>query len=161
MEYRLLTLWKIAAPRRQVYDAVFDSLRWPAWWPAVEHVEQIASGDADGIGDLRRYIWKGRLPYCLSFVARATAIEECHLLAAEVDGDLTGSGRWTFLYDSGITTVRYDWQVRTTRLWMNALAPLARGIFARNHHAVMRQGGEALARHLETRLVNAYYGDLP
>lgn len=161
MEYRFLTLWRIAAPRQQVFDAVFDSLQWPAWWPGAEHVEQIAPGDAGGIGSLRRYIWKGRLPYRLSFVARATEIEKFHLLAAEVDGDLNGSGRWTFMHDAGITTVRYDWQVCTTRPWMNALGPLAGGIFASNHHAVMRQGGEGLARRLEAHLVDAFYGDLP
>jgi hypothetical protein len=161
MEYRLLTVWQIAAPRPQVFDAVFDSLQWPAWWPGVVNVEQIAPGDADGIGSLRRYIWKGRLPYRLSFVACATGIEKYSLLSAKVDGDLVGSGRWTFVHDAGITTIRYDWQVRTTRPWMNALAPLAQGVFARNHHAVMRQGGEGLARRLEARLVDAYYGDLP
>lgn len=160
MDYQLLTLWKIAAPRQQVYDAVFDSLHWPDWWPGVKHVEQISAGDADGIGSLRRYTWKGRLPYHLSFVACATKIERFRLLAADVDGDLAGTGRWTFLQDGGITTVRYDWQVRTTRPWMNALAPVAGGLFARNHHAVMREGGEGLARLLEARLVDAYYGEL-
>ncbi|HZW19924.1 SRPBCC family protein [Noviherbaspirillum sp.] len=161
MEYRLLTLWRFAAPHRPVFDAVFDSLQWPAWWPGAEQVEHLAEGDADGIGALRRYVWKGRLPYRLSFVARTTQIETPRVLAAEVDGDLAGTGRWTFSHDGGITTVRYEWRVRTTRMWMNALAPLTSGIFARNHHATMQQGGECLARRLGARLVDAFYGELP
>ena len=160
MEYQLLTLWRIAAPRQQVYDTVSDSLHWPTWWPGAEHVEQLDPGDADGIGSLRRYVWKGRLPYRLSFVARATRIEKPSLLEALVDGDLSGSGRWMFSASEGITTVRYEWHVRTTRLWMNVLAPLASAVFAKNHHATMRQGGECLARRLDARLIDAYYGDL-
>lgn len=160
MDYRLITLWHIAAPRRAVFDTVFDSLHWPAWWPGVEHVEQLDPGDAEGIGNLRRYTWKGRLPYRLTFVARATQIEAPRVLEAVVEGDLTGSGRWMFSHEAGITAVRYEWQVRTMRPWMNALAPLTRPIFVKNHHATMRDGGEGLARQLDARLVHAYYGEL-
>lgn len=160
MEYRLITLWHIAAPRRAVYDAVFDSLHWPAWWPGVEHVEQLDPGDEAGIGNRRRYTWKGRLPYRLTFVALATQIDAPRVLEAAVEGDLAGLGRWTFSHAAGITAVRYEWQVRTTRPWMNALAPLTRSIFVKNHHATMRDGGESLARRLDARLVDAYYGEL-
>ncbi len=38
--------------------------------------------------------------------------------------------------------------MRTTKAWMNAIAPLARPVFAWNHHAVMKQGGVGLAREL-------------
>ena len=161
MEYRLLTLWRIAAPRQQVFDAVLDSLQWPAWWPGAEYVEQIDAGNPDGTGSLRRYVWKGRLPYRLTFVARTTEIESPRLLVAAVEGDLAGSGRWTFADDASITTVRYEWKVRTTKLWMNAVAPLTRMIFANNHHATMQQGGEGLARRLDARLVDAFYGEIP
>lgn len=44
--------------------------------------------------------------------------------------------------------MRYEWDVRTTQWWMNALAPLARPVFAWNHDYVMRQGGEGLRRRL-------------
>ena len=161
MEYRLLTLWRLSAPHQPVFDTVFDSLQWPVWWPGAEHVEQLAPGDSDGIGSLRRYVWKGPLPYRLSFIARATEIDKPRVLAADVEGDLSGFGRWTFRHNGGITTVRYEWEVRTTRLWMNALAPVIGTVLANNHHATMRQGGESLARRLDARLVDAFYGNLP
>lgn len=160
-EYRLLTLWRIAAPLAQVFDAVFDSLSWPNWWPGAAGAVQIHPGDAQGIGSIRLYTWKGGLPYRVSFSACATRIETHSLLEAEVDGDLRGRGCWIFSHDAGITTVRYEWCVCTTKPWMNALAPLAHGVFTDNHHALMRSGGEALARLLGTRLVDAHYGSLP
>jgi hypothetical protein len=36
---------------------------------------------------------------------------------------------------------------------MNALAPFARPVFEWNHNAIMRRGGEGLARRLGTRLL--------
>ncbi|HKQ32652.1 MAG TPA: polyketide cyclase, partial [Thermodesulfobacteriota bacterium] len=43
---------------------------------------------------------------------------------------------------------RYDWQVETTKPWMNLIAPLARPIFKWNHDVVMKWGAEGLARRL-------------
>jgi uncharacterized protein YndB with AHSA1/START domain len=160
-EYRLLTIWRIAAPLQQVFDAVFDSLHWPDWWPGADSVEQLHPGDADGVGSIRRYVWKGALPYRLAFNACATRIDVPHKLEATVNGDLAGSGTWTFSHEAGITTVRYEWRVHTTKHWMNALSPLAGDLFADNHHALMQKGGEGLARLLNARLVDAAYADLP
>jgi hypothetical protein len=74
------------------------------------------------------------------------------LLEGRVDGELEGVGCCHFGSHQGLTTVRYDWQVRTTRPWMNLLAPLARPLFRWNHDAIMHAGGIGLARHLNVRL---------
>jgi uncharacterized protein YndB with AHSA1/START domain len=153
-DYRLITLWRIKAPVQPVFDAILDSLHWPDWWPGVEHVEECATGDADGIGSVRRYTWKGRLPYRVRFDARTTRIEQMRILEAIVSGDLEGIGRWTFSDGGDVTTVRYEWYVRTTRRWMNLLAPIARPVFTRNHHLLMHQGAEGLAGLLDSRLVD-------
>ncbi|MGB9192759.1 MAG: hypothetical protein WCB88_02375, partial [Azonexus sp.] len=62
-EYHLLTIWHIEAPLENVYGAIFDPLQWPHWWKGSEKVEQKASGDVNGIDSIRRYSWRGRLPY--------------------------------------------------------------------------------------------------
>ncbi len=46
--------------------------------------------------------------------------------------------------EDGQTVARYDWNIRTTRWWMNLLAPLARGIFKSNHDIVMRSGAKGI-----------------
>jgi uncharacterized protein YndB with AHSA1/START domain len=160
-EYRLLTTWRFAAPLQQVFDLIFDSLQWPAWWPGADHVEQFEAGDDNGIGSIRHYVWKGKLPYRLRFNARATRIEPMQILEANVSGDLEGRGRWTFSHDSGITTVQYEWDVHTTRRWMNLAAPVARAAFTGNHHALMQNGAEGLARQLNARLLEASCRVLP
>ena len=125
-DYSFVTIWRIDAPIGKVYDAIRDSLAWPTWWHAVTAVEQLQAGDALGIGDVRRYTFKGRLPYTLAFDLRVDRIEEPNVLGGVASGELAGTGVWTLTEDGpSLTTVRYDWNVRTTRWWMNLLAPIA------------------------------------
>jgi hypothetical protein len=154
-EYRLLTHWYIEAPLSDVYDALLQSLRWPGWWRGLESVNETEPGRADGIGSVRRYTWKSPLSYKLNFAARATRIEPLAILEAEVSGDLVGTGLWLFSHDDGVTTVTHRWHVRSTKHWMNALAPVARSVFEKNHRAVMQNGAEGLARLLGARLIKA------
>jgi len=93
-----------------------------------------------------RYVWKSKLPYRLEFFVRTTKVEKPRLLEGNAEGELAGVGRWRLFEQGGVTAVLYEWNVRTTRAWMNLLAPVARPIFAVNHDYVMRNGGEGLAR---------------
>lgn len=49
----------------------------------------------------------------------------------------------------------YEWNVETTKLWMNLLGPVASPVFDYNHDAVMRRGAEGLARRLDCILLAA------
>ncbi len=53
-------------------------------------------------------------------------------------GELEGVGRWRLYEQDGVTAVLYEWNVRTTKAWMNLLAPLLRPAFEWNHDWVMR-----------------------
>lgn len=152
-EYHLLTIWRFEAPLEKVYAVIHDSLLWPDWWPSVKKVEAVAAGDAHGINSVRLYFWQGELPYQVAFAVRATRIEKLVALEGSADGDLEGSGCWHFSRQGGISIVRYEWHVRTTRWWMNLIAPVARSLFIRNHVQIMGQGGEALARRLGSPLL--------
>ena len=150
--YRFVTTWCVDAPIDAVYDAVDDATQWPAWWRGVRSAELLEAGDEDGLGRLWRYVWRSRLPYDLAFEARVTAVQRPHLIEAQAQGELAGTGRWR-LFEGDGTAVVYEWDVRTTRAWMNRIAPVARPLFAYNHDVVMRWGGEGLARRLGTRLL--------
>ncbi|MDP3217531.1 MAG: hypothetical protein Q8S73_25700, partial [Deltaproteobacteria bacterium] len=77
-----------------------------------------------------------------------------------VQGDLEGIGRWHFSNEGAVSVIRYEWHVRSTRWWMNLIAPFARSMFIRNHGVLMRQGAEGLARQLEAPLVSQENIDL-
>jgi uncharacterized protein YndB with AHSA1/START domain len=152
--YRFLTTWCLEAPVERVFEAIHDTESWPSWWKGVESVVEIEKGGDgdDGVGSLSRYTWKSRLPYRLDFEMRVTRVERPYLMEGSAIGELSGTGRWR-LFDGPATAVIYEWDVETTRRWMNLLDPLARPVFAWNHDVVMRQGGQGLARLLGTPLL--------
>lgn len=152
-EYRFLTTWLVQAERDRVWDAIYESERWPGWWKGVLEAEKLEEGDEAGVGQYGRYVWKSRLPYRLEFFVRTTKAEKPHLLEGDASGELAGIGRWRLFEHAGVTAVLYEWNVRTTRAWMNFFAPFARPIFAVNHDYVMRNGGHGLAKLLGARLL--------
>lgn len=151
-EYRFVTVWRIEAPIDDAWDAISQSDRWPAWWDRVRQVVEIAPGDEHGVGNVRRYAWKSRLPYLLRFGLRVTRVERPRVLEGLSAGEPVGRGTWNLSTNGAVTTIRNTWDVQTTSWWMNALAPVARPIFAWNHAYSMRRGGEGLARLLGARL---------
>lgn len=152
--YRFLTTWLIEAPVEPVFDAIHASERWPEWWRGVRSVERLEDGPGGSdLGALGRYVWRSRIPYPVVFETRITRIERPHLLEGEASGELAGRGTWHLFEHEGLTAVVYDWDVRTTRAWMNLLAPVAGPVFRWNHDWVMARGGEGLAKLLGARLV--------
>ena len=152
-EYRFLTTWLLEADRGRVWDAIYDSERWPEWWHGVLEAEKLEEGDEDGVGQYGRYVWKSKLPYKLEFFVRTTRVEKPYLLEGNAEGELAGVGRWRLFEQSGVTAALYEWNVHTTRSWMNLLSPVARPIFAVNHDYVMRNGGQGLAKLLGVPLL--------
>ena len=151
--YHFLTTWLLAAPRQAAWDVLDDVAAWPEWWRGVESVAEVDPGDERRVGSRHRVRWRSRLPYSLELEFRVDEREEPSRMAGRSSGELEGTGAWRLFEEHGVTAVTYDWDVRTTRAWMNALAPAARPAFAWNHDWVMRQGGEGLARVLGARLL--------
>ena len=153
VEYRFLTTWLLESPREPVWDAIYDQKSWPSWWRGVEDVVELDPGDEDGVGSHSRLTWRSKLPYDLVFEARTEAVAKPHLIEALADGELTGTGRWRLFEQGEATAVLYEWNVATTKPWMNALAPALRPAFAWNHNWVMRNGGVGIADLLGCRLL--------
>ena len=150
--YSFVTTWCLDAPIERVFEAIDDAAAWPSWWKGVVRTELIEPGDDNKIGRVWDLTWRSRLPYELSFRSTVTRREPPHLLEGSAAGELIGTGRWR-LYEGRGTAAVYEWDVRTSRAWMNRLAPIARPAFAWNHDAVMRQGADGLARLLGVPLL--------
>jgi uncharacterized protein YndB with AHSA1/START domain len=153
--YSFLTAWLLEAAREPVFAAIHDQERWPQWWRGVEEAEELRPGDGDGVGSVSRLVWRSRLPYRIEFEVTTKRVERPHLMEGEAVGELTGTGRWRLFERDGVTAVLYEWNVSTTKAWMNLMAPVARPIFEWNHDWVMARGGEGVARLLGCRLLAA------
>lgn len=152
-QYRFLTTWLLDSPREPVWDVIFDQRSWPRWWRGVREVVEIDPGDADGVGSHSRLTWRSRLPYDLVFEARTRTVRKPYLIEADASGELSGEGRWRLFEQGGVTAAVYEWNVSTTRAWMNALAPALRPAFTANHDWVMRNGATGIAAVLGCRLL--------
>lgn len=150
--YSLITIWYLDEAIERVWDAIIHVEHWPAWWPSVVSVVQLEPGSPDGLGTVQRFTWQGRLPYTLTFDMRVAEVVQHHRLVGIVTGELRGVGTCTLQALPGGTRVRYDWNVATTKAWMNALAPLLEPAFRWNHDYVMQLGGQCLAQRLQCRL---------
>lgn len=151
--YSFLTTWLLASPREPVWEAIYAQERWPEWWRGVEEAEEIESGDGDRVGAVSRMAWRSLLPYRVRFEVTTTRVERPHTMEGRAEGELSGTGRWRLYEDDGVTAVLYEWNVATTRAWMNLLAPVARPVFEWNHDWVMARGGEGIASLLGCRLL--------
>jgi Polyketide cyclase / dehydrase and lipid transport len=154
-EYRFLTTWLLDCEREPVWDAIHDQKTWPTWWHGAVEVVELDPGDEQALGSRARITWRSLLPYRLVVETHTTRVERPHLLSGEAEGELAGTGTWRFYEQDGATAALYEWNVRTTRPWMNLLAPVARPVFAWNHDWLMRQGGEGIAELLGCRLIAA------
>jgi uncharacterized protein YndB with AHSA1/START domain len=151
-DYHFVSTWRIPAPIEQVWQEILHAERWPTWWKYVVRVDTLELGTEDGVGKRLRLLFRTRLPYTLGFDIRLTEVQPPSMLASEATGELEGTGRWLLTPEDGGTLVRYNWDVRTTRWWMNLLAPIARPAFNWNHDQLMLEGGRSLARRLGVEL---------
>lgn len=147
-QFHLVSEWHFDAPLQRVWEEIFRSDDWPKWWRAVKRVELLSAGDASGLGSVRIFTWGTALPYQNRLRITATRVEPMRFLEGRAEGDLDGTGLWTFTPQGNGTHLRYDWKIELTKPWQRVLAPLMRPVFAWNHRVVMGWGYEGLCKRL-------------
>jgi hypothetical protein len=152
-KYSFTTHWQLEAPIQPVWEAIYDSLEWPNWWKGVKSVEELKKPDNLGLNGSMRYTWKSVLPYSLVFNMRVIEKEAPVHLKGIAYGELEGQGEWHLTENAGITDIIYNWDVITTKKWMNSMAFLLKPLFRLNHNIVMHWGAEGLAKKLNVRLI--------
>ena len=153
--YEFVTIWRFDAPIGKVWEQIKDSENWSNWWKGVIKVVELKDGDANGLGKVIRSTWQSALPYMLEFDSEVVRIEPMNIIEARAFGELEGVGLWNLTAENeSETSVRYDWKVKTTKVWMNYLAPIAKPFFRWNQDTIMNWGGEGLAKKLNCRLIS-------
>jgi len=148
-DYEFVTIWEFDAPVAEVWQLIYHADTWPEWWKGVIRNVELKAGDDKGVGSIRRSTWKSKLPYTLEFDSEIVRVEPHRQIEARAFGELDGTGLWTFEeLAPDRTRVRYDWRVKTTKPWMNWLAPVARPFFQWNHDVIMGWGEEGLRKRL-------------
>ena len=153
-DYEFTTIWRFDAPLQPIWKEIKATENWSDWWKGVLKVEELKKGDEDGVGSIHRSTWKSALPYKIMFDSEVVRVEHLKIIEARAFGELEGRGLWQFKAESeNRTRVQYDWFVKTTKPWMNFIAPIARPFFRWNHNVIMNWGGEGLANKLGCNLL--------
>ena len=138
----------IDAPPGEVYRAILDEYSGVTqWWKP--YSEQKLRGtipiDHEGaIVDLT--IRSERAKGTPRFSYTLTKMVEGELIDVRVDGDIVGTGEWTFEPVDGKTRVTFKWDVKPRRLFYRMVSPFVD--MSKIHSEVMQYGFKALSSYL-------------
>jgi hypothetical protein len=151
--YRFVTGMRFAAPRPAVHAALLAPEGWLPAWADVVDVRRTVDGDLTGVGRVFDASVRAPLGYRLS--ARVEVVDgDAERPRVRATGDLDGEGRWHLIErPGGVTDATLDWDVEARPWWLRALSPVARPLFVRSHHTVVRHAAEAVASHLDAALL--------
>lgn len=154
MNYRFESIWMLETSIDDAFGVLLDAGE-TAGTRRVEYAV-IERGGPDGVGRRSRYRVHSPLLYTMEFTAEATEVDPPHRLHSVVHGELTGTGTYHLNEQNGITRIRFDWNVRTTKRWMNLLGPLGRPLFVWAHHRIMDELIDAMASALNTEVLSSH-----
>lgn len=152
-KYRFVTIWKIKAPIRNVWEMIYDHQAWPTWWKGVLKADTYKEGDQNDIGKIVDYSWRSILPYTLNFKMTSQKIQRPILIEGNASGELNGLGKWVLDEKDNITTATCYWNVNTNKKWMNAFSFILKPLFKWNHKVIMKWGAKGLAKKLNAALI--------
>lgn len=154
--YEFVTVWSVAGTIDEVKAVLSDGPALPRWWPSVYlDVAPRKDGDAHSVGSVTDLHTKGWLPYTLRWTLTITEPITDAGFALSADGDLRGTGRWTFVQDGPEVMITYHWRVRATKRLLRRLSWLLRPAFAANHRWAMNRGEQSLRLELRRRRATA------
>ncbi|WP_426227738.1 SRPBCC family protein [Pseudarthrobacter sp. DSP2-3-2b1] len=161
-DYEFLTVWRVTGTPHEVMDILGDAVALARWWPSVYlGVTPLDPGSPDGSAKAFLLHTKGWLPYTLKWRLIVTEPMTEQGLALSAEGDLNGTGRWTFEQDGPETVVTYDWRVSASKPLLRRLSWLLKPAFSANHRWAMARGQEALALELRRRRPGADPSTIP
>jgi len=135
--YCFNTTWRFDEPIEKIWNELVNYEKWPAWCNGLEKIEPVDPYDHLRKGNNIRSIWKGALPYTITFDAVIKEFIQYSFLSFRVTGDLCGEGICHFLSSPGHTAINLIWDVSPTKLWMKMSSPIARPVFIENHNHIM------------------------
>ncbi len=148
--YHFDSTWVVEAPVLNAFDTLRDYEAHPTWW---RYVRSTRRAEPRNGSIAVRYEIQSPLLYSLSFDVELEDALRPHLIVTRASGDLSGSGEWLLGESDGVTTIHHRWNVATTKVWMNAVAPLGRPPFRWAHDRIMEDGARGLADVLDAELV--------
>ena len=150
-QYYFNSSWNIDAPLELIWNELINYKKWSAWCEGLEKIEPLDQFDHLQKGNNIRSIWKGALPYSITFDAVIKDFIQYSFLSFNVSGDLYGEGICHFLSSHDHTTINFIWNVSPTKLWMKMSSPFARPAFIKNHDHILEHAITGFTQMIEQK----------
>jgi len=140
------SVWHIPADLITVWNHIGGVSSMPTWWPSIKEVRVLRGPELPvTIGTKAQYVVHAPL-YALTYETEVIEVETGKRILARSQGDLSGTGCWTFKEGAGDIQVAFEWRVEITPPWLKVASrlPLARPIMRYFHNRVMQQGEAGL-----------------
>lgn len=149
--YHFVEHWIIPDfPPEAVWEVLADARLLPEWWRGVYlAAEPLEDYPEPVVGAKARVRARGFLPYTLSFLLEATAMERNRVVEVTAHGDFEGIWRATLSPEGAGTRVDIDWRVVAQKPIIRWLSPLLKPLFAANHNWTTPRGEAGLRAYLE------------
>lgn len=140
-----MSVWRVDASVKACWDfLVSPSQHWVDWWPSLRSIDVERTDDV--VGSTAACVWRSPLGHALRFTLTLTDLAPGEQIVLVSDGDLSGAGTIEFSQNGNGTRLDIDWQIHTTRRWMNLTGLVLRPLFTWGHNVVMRTGERGLNR---------------
>ncbi len=147
--YSFQSVWDIDQPPEKVWQVLTATpFSPPEWWPQLNDVHFLKR-TPNLEGTVFTCTWQAPIGYRLRSHITLGPVEYLQRAMLYSEGDLLGTVTCLIRDKGDATHVDIDWQVETTKAWMNRLSFLLRPLFIWGHHAVMRSGERGLRRYMQ------------
>lgn len=144
--FSFTTTWHIPHDLETVWNRIAMVSEYPMWWPGMKRVEVLQERDLPvAVGNAFRFLVSSPL-YQLSYTTTVTEYIAGKTIIAHSEGDLKGTGTWTFLSLPGETQATFVWEVSLTPYFLRLVSyiPFVRIIMRYFHNQLMRSGEHGL-----------------
>jgi uncharacterized protein YndB with AHSA1/START domain len=133
VSFRFDRSWELPLTPDELWTAIDDPARYPAWWPWLREFDL----DALTEGTVTSFVVRPPAPYRMRFVTAIEQVVPPELIAVTIDGDVSGRARLTIEPSNPGSTARIVWELQARRPLLRVLERLARPVLVRNHDRVV------------------------
>lgn len=145
-EFLFRSVWLVPAPLVDIWNKVGRVTEYPMWWPGIMRVDLLKGQELPiAVGTQAKYEVASPL-YRLEYQTEVIKFDTGKLIVAKAEGDLVGTGTWTFKEDNGGTQATFDWNVHVSPPLLRAASylPPVRGVMRFFHNQLMDAGEQGL-----------------
>lgn len=152
-EYVFVEQWSIPGHSpAEVYEVLSQAKLLPEWWKGVYLKSTPLDGDDICVGARAKVKAKGFLPYTLTFLLTATALEPGRLVETKAEGDFDGTWKAEISPAPNGSIVNITWRTIVNKPLVKLLSPLLRPLFRKNHDWTTLRGEQGIRAYLDQRV---------